>query len=231
MDSASIRDHYWKLSELEQGFGGQQASVRLLSSTWMLASFSGTGLLLQQPNPASAINWSVPVPTLILLISAMSFMGLLVLWIIDQLVFQRLLNSVTLMCLKMEFDNPELPRTRSLFMASAEDIGMGRWIMLFYLVPMVGFTLLSIASFIFLIDVAGVSSLELVALVLIAAQVGLLLFVRYYSKDVPPGRRAEYFGDKGFSAMFRHDGSLDTRRIVANYDPGGADAPTTDHAT
>lgn len=212
-----IQKDYWALSELEQGFGGQQANIRLMASTWMLTSFAGIGFILQR-SEESVAGWLISsIPILICIISTMAFTGLFVLWVIDQLIFQRLLNSVTLMCLKMEFDNPSLPRTRALFMASAENVGMSYWFRLFYLLPMTGLVLTNVFVSIRPGAAWNISFSDIIIASVISVQFILMIFILNKSKDIPPSQRARYFDDKNFYSLFREDGSLDTKWIIARY--------------
>src|SRR5512138_672197 len=96
------KEEYWKFAESEKHFNDIQAGVRNLASAWMLAAFGAIALLMKSGGDA---KWLVQPSVLIGVVSGMATLGLLVLWILDQLVYERLLNSVFLVALKKEFDH------------------------------------------------------------------------------------------------------------------------------
>jgi hypothetical protein len=69
--------------------------------------------------------------------------GMITLWVMDQLVFHRLLTSVFLVGLKMEKDDQEIPPIRSMMMKTQEGLGTHRWERLFYVGPVFVFVLIS----------------------------------------------------------------------------------------
>lgn len=97
---------YWKLSEMEERFNSSSAGVRTLASGWLLAALAALGWLLDPSKPSS---WMIPLGLLLVVVCVLGVAGIATLWILDQLVFHRLLNSVFLVGLKMESSDPVIP--------------------------------------------------------------------------------------------------------------------------
>ena len=133
-------DDYWKFAESEHHFNDTQADIRKHAATWMLAAFGAIAILLKT---SGNFQWVVSPAILVCTVSAMATIGLLVLWINDQLVYQRLLDAGFIIALKMEYDNPELPPIRWMMMYAAEGKGMARWLTYFYTIPMWGLLVIS----------------------------------------------------------------------------------------
>lgn len=115
--------HYEKFREAEQHFNTIQAGIRNLASVWMLTAFGAIAMLLKSDQ---TVSWALLPMLLAVVVSFMATLGLLVLWINDQMVYQRLLSSVFLTALKWEHDNKELPPIRAMMMHTAEGRGMSR---------------------------------------------------------------------------------------------------------
>jgi hypothetical protein len=126
-------EEYWKYVESERHFNEIQAGIRNHAATWILAAFAAIALLLKMDKD---VQWLVSPAVLVGIICFMATLGLLVLWIYDQLVYQRLLDSSFIIALKKEFDNPDLPPIRTMMMYTAEGKGMSRWMTFFYTIPM-----------------------------------------------------------------------------------------------
>ena len=86
-------EEYWKFVESERHFNSIQAGIRNRAATWLLAAFGAIAVLIKTSKDTT---WLVPSSVLIGIVCLMATMGLLILWINDQLVYQRLLNSVFL---------------------------------------------------------------------------------------------------------------------------------------
>lgn len=93
----NTKDEYWKLVESERHFNTIQAGIRNRASTWILTAFAAIALLIQV---SEKVTWLVPSTLLIAVVSLMATVGLLLLWINDQLVYQKLLGSVFMLGLK-----------------------------------------------------------------------------------------------------------------------------------
>src|SRR5437867_11999155 len=136
----SVEDDYWKLADWEQQFNTIPVAMRGLASGWIVGAFGAMGWLLQA---AAAEGLLLPRILLLFAIALMATLGLSLLWILDQMVYHRLLDSVFLVGLKMEYDHRELPSIRAMMMASAEGTGMSTWISVYYWVPISGYVLIA----------------------------------------------------------------------------------------
>jgi hypothetical protein len=157
---------------------------------------------------------------LIGVISIMSTLGLMVLWINDQLVYQRLLDCGFIIALKMEYHNSELPPIRIMMMYSSEGKGMSRWMTYFYTIPMWAYLLITVTA-LFLRQSIGSGSQGLkddqsllVLIVLCFIQLGATIWVHWKKSAVGAKNRAILFGDKDFTSMF--EGTDEARTRLAN---------------
>ncbi len=117
-------ERYWKLSEMEERYNSSSGGIRTLASAWILGSLGATGWLFSSYNPAT---WPLPLGFLIIIIMTLGNVGMITLWVMDQLVFHRLLTSVFLVGLKIEKDDQEIPSIRSMMMKTQEGLGTHRW--------------------------------------------------------------------------------------------------------
>lgn len=89
LDAASEEsfDRVWKLivecGEQERHFGNLQGIYRGLASTWLLAMFAGVGFLLKENPPE---KWALIFAT-----GLATSIGIVMLWMLDVLVYHRLL--------------------------------------------------------------------------------------------------------------------------------------------
>lgn len=207
MDS---KEEYWKFVESERHFNTIQAGIRNRASTWLLAAFGAIAVLLKT---GSGSTWLLPTTVLVGLVSFMATMGLVVLWINDQLVYQRLLNSVFLVGLKKEYDDPGLPPVRAMMMYSAEGKGMGRWMTYYYTIPMACFLGITFLVTIFhnkiILPVKGGTPVIIqpdqslwILVVLCVIQVVATVWVQCKQSKVSPKERASLFGNNHFTEMF-----------------------------
>ena len=99
-----------RLKELragEQHFNEMKSSCRTLASSWLLASFGAMGFLLTQN-----ISAGLPVEVLILCVGLAGSTGLLLLWVLDLLVYHRLLDAYFVEAREIERAHPGLPQVR-----------------------------------------------------------------------------------------------------------------------
>ena len=141
-DPNGYPEHYKQIFAYEQHFNSLEGGLRQLASVWLLAALSAIAYVVRQ-NLAGAL---IDAKLLIAIVALMGNTGLLVLWILDQLVYHRLLNAVYLLGLRMEFVDPNLPPIRTLMMLYSKKRGMARFQRLFYLVPMLGLGLISLGA-------------------------------------------------------------------------------------
>jgi hypothetical protein len=220
------KDEYWKFVESERHFNEIQSGVRNLASGWMLAAFAAIAVLLKSDPNA---RWLVPPVVLVGGVSAMASVGLLVLWIHDQLVYQRLLGCGFIVALKMEYDNPQLPPVRSTMMYAAEGKGMSRWMTYFYTIPMWTFLAITLAATVLREGIGSTSrgmdderSL-MILIIFCIAQLGATIWVQRKKSEVGARTRATLFGDKEFAAMFEGTAEARTRlaNVIGRYRPAG----------
>lgn len=221
-------DDFWKFSESERHFNQTQADIRKHAATWLLAAFGAIAILLRS---TSGFQWTVSPAVLVCVVSAMATVGLLVLWINDQLVYQRLLDCGFIIALKMEYDNPRLPPIRTMMMYAAEGKGMARWMTYFYTIPMWGLLAISVTATLLREDIqmqsqASESGYGLAIMVLLCtAQAGATLWVQRKKKEVGARNRAALFGDSEFESLFVGDDAARGRlaRIIRRYAPRATD--------
>jgi len=140
--SSARAEDYKAIATYEHHFNSLEAKLRELASVWLLAALGAIAFLVRQ-NLADAL---IDAKLLIGIVALMGNVGLLVLWILDQLVYHRLLNAVFLLGVRMEFVDPQLPPIRTLMMLFSRKRGMARFLRLFYLVPMLGLGAVSLAA-------------------------------------------------------------------------------------
>ena len=217
-------DDYWKFAESEHHFNDTQADIRKHAATWMLAAFGAIAILLKT---SGNVQWVVSPAILVCTVSAMATMGLLVLWINDQLVYQRLLDAGFIIALKMEYDNPELPPVRWMMMYTAEGKGMARWLTYFYTIPMWGLLVISTTATL-LRDVIQQQSHDavgnygtLIMVLLCVAQAVAALWVQRKKKDVGARNKVSLFNDEEFEMLFAGDDSARDRiaNVIRRYSP------------
>jgi hypothetical protein len=121
-----------RLAENERHFHTIQAGIRGLSSTWTLAAFASIAILLKQEKD---VAWLFPPFALVILISLMANIGLSVLWIIDQLVYQRLFNTNYIAGIRLEKQFSVIPPVRAIQALSTRG-SIASWVKFFYVGPM-----------------------------------------------------------------------------------------------
>ncbi len=212
-------EKYWRLSEMEERFNASAGGVRALASAWMLASLGAIGWLF---NYYEFDKWPMPLGLLVVMVSSLATVGISTLWVMDQLVFHRLLNSVFLVGLKMEKDDPELPPIRSVMMKTQEGSGTSKWELLFYIAPIIIFTLLSFSTLAFGSDKLFLANrglpmlqAERMSWAFLVVQLSFLSWVlikRRTTRSFAKG--ADWFADEEFTRVISTS-SYDS--IIANY--------------
>ncbi|HJW12249.1 MAG TPA: hypothetical protein VJ598_10705 [Albitalea sp.] len=205
---------YWKLGEIEQRFNETQTGVRTLASAWILGALAALGWLLDPTKPSA--NWPVPFGLLALVVCMLATAGIATLWVMDQLVFHRLLDSVFLVGLRMEFASPELPPLRHVMLKTMEGQGTHRWERLFYLAPLLVFTLLSgvvlfggSASWLASPNAALNAVVRPIGALMLVLQVAVVAWVLLKQPATRLTDRAGWFGDPAFEAALRERRSAD----------------------
>ena len=197
---------YFKLGEIEQRFNDSGAGVRTLASGWLLATLAGLGWLL---DPTKGTDWPIPLGLLLSVVCTMAVAGIATLWVLDQLVFHRLLDAVFIVGLRMERADPTLPPIHAMMLKTIEGKGTHRWERFFYLVPLVVF-----AAFTSIVVIGGADSMFMsdslkggrgLAAVLLIAQVVLIVWVLMKQRVAGLRERIDWFADAEFSRMAREE--------------------------
>jgi hypothetical protein len=199
-------ERYWKLSDMEERFNASSGGIRALASAWILAAIGSIGWLF---NSYNFLTWAVPQGLLMVMISTLASLGISTLWVLDQHVFQRLLNSVFLVGLKLEKDDPELPPIRSMMIKTQEGSGASKWQLLFYIVPIAIFTSFSFLLIFFGMDKMFISNAELfklqarlVSWICLSLQIISLIWIFVNRKTVKSFvERASWFTDEEFTEI------------------------------
>lgn len=207
LDSMGNVDSYWKLSEMEERFNASSGGVRALVSAWLLAALAAIGWLL---DPSKPQTWTIPLGLLVVAICALCVIGVATLWVLDQLVFHRLLHCVFLVGLRMEHEDPSLPPIRALMMKSVEGRGTHRWELLFYLGPIALFSVFSLLLVIFgpkapfwTSSLESSTNLRWLGCILVGLQVVILIGVLLKHRSVGAADETAWFGDTTFATLVR----------------------------
>lgn len=102
-----------ELRQAEEHFNTIKAQCRTLASTWLLAAFGAMGFLLTQQ-----LAIGLPTEVIVLGVALAASLGLTLLWILDLLVYHRLLDASFLEALKIEARYPSLPQVHHNMRAS-----------------------------------------------------------------------------------------------------------------
>jgi hypothetical protein len=105
-------DHVWEVykhvSEFEHHFNTLQSAYRTLASTWLLAMFVGVGYVL-----TSSVDWPIDKFFIVAAVAVFTTVGLIILWLMDLLVYQKLLHAAFVEGKMLELDYPWLPQIRN----------------------------------------------------------------------------------------------------------------------
>jgi hypothetical protein len=137
------KDYLKDIAENERHFATIQAGVRGLASTWALATIAGIAVLLQK---SSSTIWLFPPFALIILICLLANIGLSVLWVIDQLVYQRLYNANFIAGLRIEQKFSFIPPVRAIQVLTTRGKSIASRIKFFYVAPIFGFIITALAA-------------------------------------------------------------------------------------
>jgi len=209
-------DACWKLAEYERHFNTIQAGIRGLASVWLLAAFGGIATLLKREE---ADKLWVPPEWVIGSICAMGAGGLALLWIIDQLVYHRLLNAAFIVGLKLERDEPSRPPMHASMYASAPSLGYARLLSLFYLLPIAALGAIALAAAIYAVggDVGG-WDWALFGLAAVPGALALGILGQGGRERAFFRKQAGYFGDGEFEALFGATRGAGTfHKLLARY--------------
>jgi hypothetical protein len=103
-----------------------------MASAWLLATFAGMGFAISQ-----TIHVAVAPEVLVAMLAIAGAIGITLLWILDLLVYHRLLDSCFIEGLILEEQYPWLPPIRSNMMKTQEGRGVLFHTVGFYMAPVV----------------------------------------------------------------------------------------------
>ena len=205
-------EHYWKLTELEERFNSSSENIRGLASAWLLGTFAALAWLVENQQNMSTL---APIGLLLVIVCTVACAGFTTLWIMDQLVFHRLLSSVFVVGLLMEANDCTIPPLRSMMMKTQEGKGAYIWERFFYAGPILACILISLLV-IFKRGAVDLFSYPngqkdetsfLIALLLVCLQVSLLVFfIQQQGRVGLSKRRASWFQNIYFSKIVSKEG-------------------------
>jgi hypothetical protein len=141
---------YKELGTYERHFNQMQSVYRGLASTWLLATFAGIEYVLDK---STTTYGGIDVRLAISMIALAGGTGIFLLWIIDVMVYHKLLVAVTKESKKIECD-PDLPKLRTTMEADVVSwlwcvrLSARRKISLFYGIPALFLWLVALVSLI-----------------------------------------------------------------------------------
>jgi hypothetical protein len=131
--AAMTPDQLWpaltEVGAYERHFNDIQSKYRALASTWLLATFGGVGFVLSQRTLELPFDRLVGAGFL----GVAGAVGVVLLWVLDLLVYHRLLDAVFVAALKLEADYPQLPRLRTNMVLSLDKEGVLPRVVWFYM--------------------------------------------------------------------------------------------------
>ncbi|MBL7186561.1 MAG: hypothetical protein ISS70_09555 [Phycisphaerae bacterium] len=202
----------------EKHFNELQQKTRAIASTWILAGFGAIAYFIKTNTPVFEYFSTY---TMINLVSLMVVVGLFVLWVLDQLVYQRLLNANFVAGLYKEYTDNRVAPIRIMMVIGSEYKGMARWYNLFYFIPMLTFTLFSSASWIFELVTVGLAektsfASAIIGIILILITTLIWKYIYSKKRETPFLNLLKSFDDKEFE---RIGSSEKCAEIIQKWDP------------
>ena len=117
-----------EIGTAERHFNSLQQTYRALASTWLLGSCAGAGFVFKEWHDPSSIERTVLLGS----IGLLGGIGIVLLWVVDLLVYHRLLDAYFVEGLHLEEMYPWLPQVRSNMMRIHDGNGILSRIILFY---------------------------------------------------------------------------------------------------
>jgi hypothetical protein len=128
---------YAHIRVFESDCDRSQNQIRTAASTWIISAIAGIGIAYSGHTPV----WITP-DLITSVVCLLATVGLWLLWIVDQGVYQRLLHSAFAYGMAVEARNPDLPQIRTTMYLFNGDIG---WeLSVYYFGPLFAFTLLNV---------------------------------------------------------------------------------------
>ena len=119
-----------ELGMIERHSSGIQSSYRVLASTWMLAAFAGIGFVISKE-----FSFGIPKELLVAVIALGGGFGLVLLWVLDLMFYQRLLDAAYFEARNLEDTHPWLPQPRNNMRALLG--GKGLQIVIWYYIALI----------------------------------------------------------------------------------------------
>lgn len=141
-------DRAWEftkeINENIRHYNEHQTKYRTLASQWLIAAMAGVGFLF-------SANTGFPFDNLILimLISLISALGILQLWRIDLVVFQRIIGSFFAAGIELEKKYPDLPKIKETILDRVPHKNAGQNLFYFYYFIIALFLFLTFLAFIY----------------------------------------------------------------------------------
>jgi lysylphosphatidylglycerol synthetase-like protein (DUF2156 family) len=123
-----VLDMYKHLAEQSQHFNGIESTYRTLASTWLLASFGGMGFILKDLD-----QYKGQQALFIAAVAVAAAVGIVLLWLMDLMVYHRLLAAAFAEQLQMETRHAWLPQVARGMMAAHGGKGVTPKVVWFYL--------------------------------------------------------------------------------------------------
>jgi len=99
---------YCELGVIERHFNNVQSNYRALASTWLLAALAGIGFVISKE-----LTLLIPSELIIVAIGIAAGIGVYLLWVLDLLVYQRLLDAAYIEARNLETNHEWLPQVRN----------------------------------------------------------------------------------------------------------------------
>ncbi len=141
-------DQTWQqikhFAEQERHFNTLQSEYRRMASGWLMAVFAGIGFMLKSEFQAEGLSGYRPL--FVAFIALAGIVGIFLLWMLDLLIYHRLLKAYTLAQEELERRHPDLPQVSLKIYNLLEYHGTLSRVQLFYIIPCVGLLLVSAAA-------------------------------------------------------------------------------------
>jgi len=194
-----VWEAYKTMVEECRHFNQLQSTYRTLASTWLLASFAATGFILKEQ--------TIPDKELLMGgVSTAAAIGLLLLWLLDLKVYQRLLGAAFQVQRSLETKHPWLPQLAHGMLRATRNVGVTPSVKWFYLVGL----LLLIAVSLWAFSQAPSTILKTVGIVG-ALAIGLGGGVGMFQSGIDPGAERSGQNEKA------SDKSMSTPNLVTAF--------------
>lgn len=133
MDEKLNKDQIWKIyteiGTIERHFNDLQSKYRVMASTWLLAAFAGIGFVFSR-----TLNTTIPEELIAAGIATASAIGISLIWILDLLVYHRLLAAAFAEGYELEQQHSWLPCIHTNMYNLHNGIGVLPKVVWFYLI-------------------------------------------------------------------------------------------------